>query len=72
MRYVVVSLTFIGTLLIMAVVGFFAIMLFAGPHSDILPRWLNTPVFLLVWALVLVTPVLVARRVWRSLSPKQG
>ena len=68
MRFVIVALAYIASLLLTAVVAFFAVIFVAGPHSDVLPGWLQTPALLLGCALVIAVPVLIARRVWRALS----
>lgn len=68
MRLLAVALAYIVSLVLTAVVTFFAVIFVAGPHSDVLPNWLQTPALLLGCALVIAVPALVARRVWRSLS----
>jgi hypothetical protein len=42
--------------------------LLAGPHSSVIPSFLQPPVMLLGWGILLVGPVLVARAVWRRLG----
>ena len=63
-----VSIAYLASLFFTAVVAFFAVLFVAGPHGGVLPLWLHTPAILLACALVILVPVLVARRVWRSLS----
>jgi hydrogenase-4 membrane subunit HyfE len=48
-----------------AVITFFMVIFLAGPHSGLLPSWLEGAVLVLGWLAVLIMPVLVARRVWR-------
>jgi hypothetical protein len=50
---------------ILAPVCFFATMLLAGPHSSILPGFLQPVVLLLGWSAFLVAPIWIARAVWR-------
>jgi hypothetical protein len=57
---------------ILVPVCFFAVILFAGPHSDLLPSVLQPPVLILGWLTVLAGPVLVARAVWRRVGAAPG
>jgi hypothetical protein len=50
---------------ILAPVCFFATMLLAGPHSSILPGFLQPVVLLLGWIAFLVAPIRIARAAWR-------
>ena len=55
----------LATLAVVAVAGFFAILILAGPHGGLLPDAFEKPVLLLGWLAVLVLPVWVAKSVWR-------
>jgi hypothetical protein len=72
MRYVLAIAAFLATLLVAAAAAIFAVIAFAGPHSDILPMPLQILVYLLAWAAVLGLPTLAARAVWRRTGPKKG
>ena len=54
-----------ATALVLAPICFFVAVLLAGPHSSMLPSSLQPPVLVLGWLVLLVAPILVARRVWR-------
>lgn len=61
------SVWIIVTAVLLPLCGFAAIML-AGPHSDLLPSFLQPPAFLFCLAILLVVPFWLGRKVWR----KQG
>ncbi|MFZ5724638.1 MAG: hypothetical protein ACOY33_13380 [Pseudomonadota bacterium] len=65
MRILLTILTYLLSLLLVAVVAFGAVIVLAGPHSDLLPGFLQAVVFGLGWLAVLLLPVLAALRVWR-------
>lgn len=69
MRYVLTAAAFLLALALVAVVAFVAVIVLAGPHSDMLPQWLQVVVFILGWVAVLGVPGYVARKVWRQLQP---
>lgn len=64
-RVLLTVIAYIGSLAIIAVIAFFVVIFLAGPHSGLLPSWLEGAVLVLGWLAVLIMPVLVARRVWR-------
>jgi hypothetical protein len=53
---------------ILAPVCFFATIFLAGPHSSILPGFLQPVVVLLGLAVLLVTPLWIARAAWRRVG----
>jgi len=53
-----------ATLLLLPVCAFAAIML-AGPHSDLLPGFLQPPAFVVCVVVLLGVPAWIARAVWR-------
>jgi hypothetical protein len=53
---------------ILAPVSFFATIILAGPHSSILPGFLQPVVALLAVAVLLVTPLWLARAAWRRIG----
>ena len=61
-------LAWLLAVLILAPVCFFLVILLAGPHSSMLPAFLQPVVLLLGCIVFLLGPVWVARVVWRRLS----
>ena len=68
MRWLLALLAWLGSLVLLAPLCFFAAIVLAGPHSSILPSFLQPLVLVLGWAGVLVVPVVVARAVWRRVG----
>lgn len=64
MKLLPVIFSYLFALAVTVPVAFFAVIILAGPHSGLLPSWLEAIVLALGWLAVLVVPVLVARRVW--------
>lgn len=63
-----VLLTVIGWLVATAIlvpVCFFAAIVLAGPHSSVLPSFIQPAVLFIGWVVVLAGPILIARLVWR-------
>lgn len=56
---------YVVTLVLLAGACFVLVLVLAGPHAGLLPRALEVAVLVAGWAVVLVVPALVARRVWR-------
>ena len=50
---------------ILVPVCFFAAIVVAGPHSSVVPSFIQPAALLLAWVVVLGGPILVARVVWR-------
>ena len=71
MRYLVTLLAFLAALAVTAVAMFLAVIFLVGPHGGVLPSWLETATLALGWVVVLVIPLLVARRTWRRFSRKR-
>lgn len=65
MRLLATAFTYLLVFGVVSVVAFFAVIILAGPHSGLLPAWMETVVLIAGWVAVLVLPVLGARRVWR-------
>jgi hypothetical protein len=57
-------------LVLIAGVSFVVVIFLAGPHSGLLPQWLEVGVIGLGWMAVLVLPFLTARKVWRRLGAR--
>lgn len=67
-RGLITAAVYLLALAVIAVAVFFAVMVFAGPHSGLLPDWLETAVLILGWLIVLVLPVWIAVMCWRRLG----
>lgn len=64
-RVLLTAVTYLVTLVIVAVATFVVAIVLAGPHAGLLPQWLEAVVLGAGWIVVLVVPALVARWVWR-------
>lgn len=68
MRWPLTGLAWLGSAAVLGPACFFSAIALAGPHSSVLPAFLQTPVLLLAWAVFLAGPLWIARRVWRHLG----
>jgi hypothetical protein len=68
MRYLLTAAAFLGTLCIVCMAAVFAVLAFAGPHSDTLSKPMQVVVYVLAYGAVLGLPVLAARATWRARS----
>lgn len=68
MKVVATAVAYMVSLAIVAALSFFAVLILAGPHTGLLPSWLEPAVLGIGWLAVLVLPVLVARVVWRRIG----
>jgi hypothetical protein len=66
--WILTLLAWLLAVLILAPVCFFLVILLAGPHSTMLPAFLQPLVLLLGWIVFFMGPVWVARVVWRRLA----
>lgn len=64
-RVLVTFIVWSASFAVLAPVCFFVTVLLAGPHSSMIPSWLQPPVWLLGWLVLLVVPILAARAAWR-------
>jgi hypothetical protein len=71
-RIVLTLVAFVVTLAAVAATAVVVVIVFAGPHSDILPAPLQAVVFIAGWAAVLCLPVVAARKTWRRLGAAGG
>ena len=62
MRILLTALFYAASLVLVASVPFFLVLLLAGPHSDMVPGGLHVVTILLGWVSVLALPALAARR----------
>ena len=67
-RGLITAAVYLLALAVIAVAVFFAVMVFAGPHSGLLPDGLGAAVLILGWLIVLVLPVWIAVMCWRRLG----
>ena len=65
MRYLATALAYLLSLVVIAAISLAVVLLVAGPHSGLLPSWLEPWVLGLGWLVILILPVLIARKVWR-------
>ena len=65
MRVLITAITYVAALAAVAAIAFVVVVVFAGPHSSILPNWAAAAVLGLGWLAVAVLPVLSALKVWR-------
>ena len=65
-RVLVAFIAWSAAFAVLGPVCFFVTVLLAGPHSSMLPSWLQPPVWLLGWLVLLVVPILAARAAWRT------
>ncbi len=68
MRILATAVVYLLSLALVAIAIFFAVLVLAGPHSDLLPGWLGVFVLGVGWLAVLLLPALIAYRVWRRLG----
>lgn len=71
MKYLVTAAAFLATLLAVGATTLVIVIVFAGPHSDLLPPPLQVVVFIAGWVAVLGIPILVARAVWKRVGGKR-
>lgn len=70
MRILSTLFAYLIALAVVAAVAFFVVMFLAGPHSGLLPAWLESVVLIQGWLAVVVLPVLAARWAWKRASPE--
>lgn len=65
MRWLLAVATWLIAVVVLAPVLFFVTMILAGPHSSVLPSWMQPAVLVLGWAAFLAGPVFAARMMWK-------
>jgi hypothetical protein len=65
MRVLLTAMVWLVTTAILAPVCFFGTMILAGPHSSMLPSFIQPAILLLAWLVFLAGPAAIARLVWR-------
>jgi hypothetical protein len=68
MRLLATALAYLLSLVVIAAISLATVLLIAGPHSGMLPSWLEPWVLGLGWLVILFVPALIARSVWRRLG----
>ncbi len=68
MRIMLTAIMYLLSLAVVAVTAFFVVIILAGPHAGLLPRFLEAIVLGLGWLAVLILPVLASFQVWRRLG----
>ena len=68
MRLLITVGIYLAALGLIGVAAFFAVIVFAGPHGGLLPRFFEIPVFIFGWLFVLLVPAWIARIAWRRLG----
>ncbi len=68
MRFLLTALAYVASLALTAALTVVVVLVFAGPHSDLLPKPAQAVVVGLGWLAILGLPVLVARWVWQRLG----
>jgi hypothetical protein len=68
MRWFFTLLAWFLSSVVLAPVCFFATIFLAGPHSSVLPTFLQPLALLAGLAVVLAVPIWIARAVWRRMT----
>jgi hypothetical protein len=71
MRAFLTALTYLASFLVVGGLTLVIVLVVAGPHSGLLPRWLEGVVLALGWAAVFLLPMLPTHWVWRRLGPRR-
>lgn len=70
LRYALTAAAFLVALVGVGAVSAVIAIVFAGPHSDLLPMPLQVAVYVLCWAAILVLPFIAASAAWRRTGTK--
>ena len=70
MKILATILAYVVSLVLVAGVAFVVVIVLAGPHSGLLPYWLEGVVGATGWLAVLLLPIMLARKVWRMFGRK--
>ena len=66
-KVLLTALAALISLVVTAGVALACVLVLAGPHSDILPSWLQVVVFILGWVAVIGVPIAAGAFTWRRL-----
>jgi hypothetical protein len=64
MRWLLTVLAWTVSFAVLAPACFIGVMVLAGPHSSVLPAFLQPVVLVVGWVVILAAPMLIARTVW--------
>ena len=67
MKAFITAMASLFSLIVIAGVAAVCVLFLAGPHSDILPSWLQVVVIILGWIAVIGVPIAVGAFTWRRL-----
>lgn len=67
---VLLVMVYVATAVLVAVVGFYPVMILAGPHSDILPEPLQSGLIGLYWLSVFIVPLFAVPWVKKKLAKR--
>lgn len=70
MKVALTVLAYVGSLVAVAAVTAFVVLVLAGPHAGLLPQPLEIAVALAGWGVVIAVPIVAARAVWRRLGER--
>lgn len=68
MRWFLTILAWVIATAVLAPVCFFGALVLAGPHSSLLPSFLQPLALALAWGALLLVPIVVARVTWMRLG----
>lgn len=69
-RWITAVSAYVGSTLVIGVACFVGAVAVAGPHSTVLPRWLQPVAVAGFWGVFLTVPPLIARGVWRRMAAR--
>ena len=67
-KWVISILVFLISFTLLAFLGLFLAIFIAGPHSDVLPEFMASPIFFILLFVVFAIPVWLAYKVYQKLS----
>ena len=65
-----ILLVYLVTLAAVVAVTFALVLLLAGPHTGLLPAWLEAVILALGWLVVLFLPIYISWKIWRRSDKK--
>lgn len=68
--YILATIAFVLSLIVLTPILFFVVFILAGPHSDLLPSFLQPVVFLGGWVSLIAVPFWCARWIYRRAIAK--
>ena len=68
LRWTLTLVAWVVSTAVLAPICFFAVLILAGPHSDLLPGFMGGPMLILGWLIFLGAPIWIARVVWKRFA----